>query len=182
MSSALHMRPPTTGPELRDIHLPPGPSWWPPAPGWWLLALALLALAFTLAWWWGRRHRRRVAEHALSAEVDALLARHRGQPQRLAAGLHQLLRRGALRHDTGAARRQGPQWRNTLAMVPMDAATLDRLMSLESAMYRPDASFDIDATAAATRHWLVLSWRHRQRGKPASKAATPVVAEESPHA
>ncbi|MBP6325901.1 MAG: DUF4381 domain-containing protein, partial [Dokdonella sp.] len=23
------------GPQLRDIHLPPDPSWWPPAPGWW---------------------------------------------------------------------------------------------------------------------------------------------------
>ena len=23
---------------LRDVHVPPAPSWWPPAPGWWLLA------------------------------------------------------------------------------------------------------------------------------------------------
>ena len=30
------------GPDLRDIHLPPAPSWWPPAPGWWLLAFVLL--------------------------------------------------------------------------------------------------------------------------------------------
>ena len=28
--------------QLRDIHLPPEPSWWPPAPGWWLLALLLV--------------------------------------------------------------------------------------------------------------------------------------------
>ena len=31
-----------SGPDLRDIHLPPTPSWWPPAPGWWLLAIVVL--------------------------------------------------------------------------------------------------------------------------------------------
>lgn len=29
--------------QLRDIHLPPDPSWWPPAPGWWLIALLVVA-------------------------------------------------------------------------------------------------------------------------------------------
>jgi uncharacterized protein DUF4381 len=33
--------------QLRDVHLPPDPSWWPPAPGWWILA----ALAFALLAW-----------------------------------------------------------------------------------------------------------------------------------
>ena len=35
------------GPVLRDIHLPPEPSWWPPAPGWWILfVLAMGVLGF----------------------------------------------------------------------------------------------------------------------------------------
>ena len=38
------------GPVLRDIHLPPDPSWWPPAPGWWMLAGLLLLLALLAAW------------------------------------------------------------------------------------------------------------------------------------
>jgi hypothetical protein len=29
--------------QLKDIHLPPDPTWWPPAPGWWLLALVAAA-------------------------------------------------------------------------------------------------------------------------------------------
>lgn len=32
--------------QLRDIHLPPGISWWPPAPGWWAIAVAVIVIAF----------------------------------------------------------------------------------------------------------------------------------------
>jgi hypothetical protein len=32
---------------LRDLQLPPEPSWWPPATGWWLAALLLIA---AVAW------------------------------------------------------------------------------------------------------------------------------------
>ena len=35
----------TQGPVLRDIHLPPDPSWWPPAPGWWMLAALVVTIA-----------------------------------------------------------------------------------------------------------------------------------------
>jgi hypothetical protein len=37
--------------QLRDIHLPPDPSWWPPAPGWWMLAAlaAVMLLAGVVA-------------------------------------------------------------------------------------------------------------------------------------
>ncbi|MGI9326525.1 MAG: DUF4381 domain-containing protein [Pseudomonadales bacterium] len=33
--------------QLKDVHLPPDPSWWPPAPGWWLLATMAVV---TIAW------------------------------------------------------------------------------------------------------------------------------------
>ena len=30
--------------QLRDVHLPPDPSWWPPAPGWWILAAVIAVI------------------------------------------------------------------------------------------------------------------------------------------
>jgi len=149
------------GPTLRDIHLPPSPSWWPLAPGWWLLAvLALLALALSI-WWWRHKRRRVADEKRVLAEVDEALALWREQPQALASGLHQLLRRGAMRIDAGAAQRRGEAWRQTLAMLPVDDQTLQQLHALESAMFRPGASLDAEAAAGATRRWLQLAWRKR---------------------
>ncbi len=44
---------------LKDIHLPPEPSWWPPACGWWLLtALLLTIIVFGLIKWF--RHKAHV--------------------------------------------------------------------------------------------------------------------------
>lgn len=144
---------PQQGPELRDIHLPPAPSWWPPAPGWWLLAMLALALVGVGAWLFLRmrqRHRRRAR---ILAEVDALAARHAADGQALATGLHQLLRRVARMHDPAAARLRGEAWREALARVPVDAPTLARLLALETAMYRPQ-SYDAPAMLDAVRRWL----------------------------
>jgi hypothetical protein len=139
-----------------------------------VLLLALLALTL---WLWRKRHGHRLLEAALLGEVDALVAQSRDEPQKLASGLHQLLRRGALRYDAGAAHRHGDQWRRTLAIIPVDASTLDHLMTLEDAMYRPATSFDIDATVSATRHWLRSAWRYR--GARKVPMAQPAMTESS---
>lgn len=142
------------GPVLRDIHLPPAPSWWPPAPGWWVLAgLLVLVLGLIARRWWqarGRARRRR----ALLAVLDAVVADHAESPQRLAAGLHDLLRRAARRLEAGAVTQRGTAWRATLARVPVSPATIDRLMQLDDAMYRPQEAPDTRAMATAVREWL----------------------------
>ncbi|WP_430387632.1 DUF4381 domain-containing protein [Dyella sp. 20L07] len=181
MSGTTNATPPASGPVLRDIHLPPEPSWWPPAPGWWIVGvLVLLAVSFAF-WFWRRRRQQRAIERVMLAELDGLVAQWRGHPSRLVAGLHQLLRRGALRYDTEAGQRQGNSWRRTLAQVPADQSTLDQLMALELLMYRPDVTFDVEAAVAATRRWLVLAWRQPAIKKSAllSSAHT---AQESGHA
>ncbi|NKJ21271.1 DUF4381 domain-containing protein [Dyella marensis] len=155
--------PPPDGPVLRDIHLPPDPSWWPPAPGWWMLA-ALLLIAGALAWWLLRRRRlQRERIAAALAGIDALERAHAQQPQRLAAELHQLLRRAARAYDPAATHHRGDAWRRCLARIPVDATTLDRLIALEDAMFRPSTrSTDIADIAAATRRWLALALQPRR--------------------
>src|SRR5262249_43714601 len=60
------------GPDLRDIHLPPDPSWWPPAPGWWLLAIALLVLAAFAIRTLVRAWRERAWQRRVALELDRI--------------------------------------------------------------------------------------------------------------
>ena len=76
---------------LRDVHLPPSPSWWPLALGWWLVIAAIVLVLGTLALWWWRRHRR---AQRWAATFDAALQAASTPAQRLAA-LSALLRRAA---------------------------------------------------------------------------------------
>lgn len=147
------------GPVLRDIHLPAEPSWWPPAPGWWLLGvLVLLALA-GLAWLWRRRHRARQRQRRILGELDRLVRRHREDGDRAAlfGGVHQLVRRVAREQDAAAASRRGEAWRQTLARVPVDAATLDRLHMLDQRLYQPPRDDDGRELVDAARRWLRLA-------------------------
>ncbi len=172
---------PATGPALHDIHVP-AMSWWPPAPGWWISALLLVMLVMIGIWWWRRRLRRHVLEQALLAEVEALVRRYRAHPQSLAAGLHQLLRRAALRYAPHAGQCRADDWREVLAMVSPDAEQLDVLMSLESAMYRAHAPFDVDQAIHATRCWLLLAWRFRPPNAPRASRFASSASAESGHA
>jgi hypothetical protein len=96
-------------PGLRDIHLPPAPSWWPPAPGWWVLAAFASIL---LAWLCVRglhrlRQRRRV--RAVLREFDRTVA-VASNPSAALASASELLRRAARLHDSSAPRMGGDEW------------------------------------------------------------------------
>jgi len=171
--SARLPAPAQAGPALRDIHLPPAPSWWPPAPGWWLLAALLLALAAIGLLAWRRRRRARIVLRRVLAEVDALAARHAADADdgAFAAGLHQLLRRAARRLDARAVSADGEAWRALLARVPVDAGTMAQLERLEQALYRP-LPLDRDAALAAARRWLARALRQRvpRKAEPVAHA------------
>jgi hypothetical protein len=165
------------GPSLRDIHLPAEPSWWPPAPGWWLLALLVLVVAAMAAWLWRRHWRLRRQRQQVLDELDRLVRQHRddGSPDGLLRDLHQLLRRAARRHDPRATGQRGAAWRQTLARVPVDDATLGRLGALDDLIYQPPIARDDAATVAAVRSWLRVAvkpsnWKRAEPGQEAADA------------
>ncbi len=94
--------------DLRDIHLPPEPSWWPPAPGWWLLALLALVLGYLLLRFLWLRWRARRRRLALQAEFDAALKL--ADPSAQLAAISQLLRRAARVRSPAAAALVGDAW------------------------------------------------------------------------
>jgi hypothetical protein len=100
------------GPVLRDIHLPPEPSWWPPAPGWWGVALVVLALGLWLAWRWRRALRLRRARALLHTEWQRIREAHPANSDAAAqvAGLSLLLRRAARRYAPHALTLRDEAW------------------------------------------------------------------------
>lgn len=159
---------PASGPELRDIHLPPAPGWWPPASGWWLLALlVLLAFAFAVRRLWRhgqqRRWRRRVR-----GELERIVAAHAvsGDPLRLATDLSQLLRRASLLLDARAAALHGDAWLDFLdARLPAGVGTFRGGAGsalIDAPFRRPDdAAAGVDAAAliALVRRWFAHALR-----------------------
>ncbi len=91
---------------LRDVHLPPPPSWWPPAPAWWLVFGGVLLVALVIGTWLWLRRRRRLRWEAL---FDHQVAAAGSGPARLAAA-SELLRRAARRVDADAVQLQGEVW------------------------------------------------------------------------
>jgi hypothetical protein len=144
---------------LRDIHMPPGPAWWPPAPGWWLLAGATCLVAIVALLFYRNARKKRMARQRILAEIEQLAARYPDDDTAYAASLHQLLRRAARRYALDAHVMQGRDWRQALARVPVDDATLDALMTLDARMYQPHADFDRPRVQAAAQRWLDMSLR-----------------------
>ncbi|WP_093138705.1 DUF4381 domain-containing protein [Pseudoxanthomonas sp. GM95] len=91
---------------LRDVHVPPAPSWWPPAPGWWLVLVGVLILvAVPLAWLYWKRTRRARLVALFDRNCTSALA-----PPMQVASASELLRRAARRVDPKADRLQGEAW------------------------------------------------------------------------
>ena len=147
------------GPQLRDIHLPPSPSWWPPAPGWWALAGLIVLVLLLVGWWWRQGDRRRNSHRHILAQIDAVAAHHAGDAAAFAAGMHRLLRQVVRLYDADAVHARHAAWRSALAQVPVDDVTLDRLMSLDAAIYRPGMALDEAAVTAAMHRWLARALR-----------------------
>jgi hypothetical protein len=159
--NVLFLEPPSND-TLRDVHLPPSPSWWPPAPGWWVVfvVVCIVLLAFFLIV--TRRHHHRLQRKQILAELEGLATRH-SDDVAYATSLHQLLRRAARRYATDAHLLQGARWREVLARVPVDSATLDKLMTLDARMYQPRADFNRTDVQLAAHRWLETALRLEKR-------------------
>lgn len=154
-------------PELRDIHLPPSPSWWPPAPGWWLLAALSLTIAFFATRWLLQRRRERRWRKRVLAELDriaktpALIT----DPVRLTAEVSHLLRRASILVEPQAAALRDEAWLQFLddqlpetqrAAAPFRAGAGRALIDLP--YRRPEvheASNDTRALLDLAHSWLV---------------------------
>jgi hypothetical protein len=94
--------------KLRDIHLPPEPSWWPPAPGWWVVA-ALLLVLLALLWRAVARARAR-QRRAVAIEAELAHALEAPDPSTQLGQLSVLLRRAARHCEPASALLQGEDW------------------------------------------------------------------------
>jgi hypothetical protein len=145
---------------LRDIHMPPAPSWWPLAPGWWVLFGLVCVMVISLWLFYRSIHKKRRMRQRILAEIEQVAARHPDDDAAYAASLHQLLRRAAWRYASDAHSSQGERWKQVLSQVSVDSATVDALMTLEARMYQPHAVFDRIRVEAAARRWLDAALRH----------------------
>jgi hypothetical protein len=151
---------------LRDIHLPPAPSWWPPAPGWWVLFGVLCTLLIAAFFFYRRVRRTQIWRARVLAEIHAISTHHPQDDVAYATSLHELLRRVACLYAADAHQAQGERWREVLKRVPVDEVTLDTLMTLETRMYRLHAEFDRDGMQAAAHRWMQSALRGNKLMEP----------------
>lgn len=142
----------TQTPQLRDIHLPPPPSWWPPAPGWWLLAAIAVALCIFLFVYFRKKWKRQARRRALMAEFERTVAAARADAPALAAALSTFLRRLAIPASPAAATLSGEAWLNHLdARLAGEEFSKGVGRALIEAPYRAQAEFDAPALIALAR-------------------------------
>jgi len=146
---------PASGPELRDIHLPPPPSWWPPAPGWWIIAVLALALLIAAVAYMYKLRQRWLRRRALLAEFDRLVTAVSDDRPKLAAELSAFLRRLARCSAPAAATIAGDAWLAHLdGMVGSDEFSAGVGRALIDAPYRMQADYDASALIALARRAL----------------------------
>ncbi|MCF7751183.1 DUF4381 domain-containing protein [Bacillus subtilis subsp. subtilis] len=145
---------------LRDVQLPPPPSWWPPAPGWWLLLAGVLAV---LALWGWLKVRRRRRQQRWLRSFDQSVGQA-ATPVDEVAAVASLLRRAARTCQPGAELLQGQAWLEFLDEPGSRAFSDGDGRLLLDGSYRPQV--DAEAVArlrvlARTRFLGLVSGRPR---------------------
>ena len=146
--------------QLRDVHLPPYPSWWPLPLGWWLV-LAVLVLIVVALWAWRALRRRR--ERRWLQLFDATVAGAAPGAAQVAA-VAELLRRAARRRQAGAELLQGQAWLEFLDAPGSRAFSDGDGRLLLDGAYRPTlAAEDVDRlrSLARARFLMLVSGRGR---------------------
>lgn len=137
--------------QLRDVHLPPDPSWWPPAPGWWLLAAAAVALLAWFVYRLMRTYRRRAPIRAARGMLDELYAGYTGGQVSAQEYLHrgnEILKRLLVRAfgRREYARLSGEDWLRALDQLSAsDAFTNGAGRILGNERFRAQPDIDVDA-------------------------------------
>jgi uncharacterized protein DUF4381 len=108
--------------QLRDVHLPPDPSWWPPAFGWWLVALILLSTMVWACWQLLKAYKNRAPSRAAQSQLMDLYHRHQAGEISAVEYLHtgnELLKRLMVRayQQTRYASLSGDAWLQVLDEV-----------------------------------------------------------------
>jgi Flp pilus assembly protein TadB len=132
---------------LRDVHVPPSPSWWPLAPGWWLVLGAVLLLVVGISAWRLRRRRRQLAWQRWFDEAGTAQS-----PAEQVAAMSERLRRAARRLDPSADRLEGEDWLRFLDGKRGHAFSQGPGRLLLDGGYRRDvSSSDLAAASAVAR-------------------------------
>lgn len=129
---------------LRDVQVPPAPSWWPPAPGYLMIGgVVLLLLVVAVFFWWQRRRRRQrwlqLFDQELASTADAAAE---------LAAIAGLLRRAARLAQPGSESLRDDAWWQRVD--PQGTLPEARRSLLAEGAYRPRVDVN---EVAAVRRW-----------------------------
>ncbi|HFK2946374.1 MULTISPECIES: DUF4381 family protein [Stenotrophomonas] len=129
---------------LRDVQVPPAPSWWPPAPGYLMIGgVVLLLLVVAAFFWWQRRRRRQrwlqLFDQELASTADAAAE---------LAAIAGLLRRAARQAQPGSESLRDDAWWQRVD--PQGTLPEARRSLLAEGAYRPRVDVN---EVAAVRRW-----------------------------